>query len=289
MTSAAVLFYGRRSRSSSRTFDDLGFGSPVLPSPFSASSSSSSTSSDHTNTTVTANHRHRHHHHHHRKVGDLHRRHRHVNFDDHSPRSPIPGGESHQQGCNGDSSSWEINDRETVHDLSGRYHRNNMLPGSVLLAKERLVQRLRGVSVSGNRDNRETSPSLPSNHQLVVGAEWETDVSREEPAAYRNSPELPVGAHQPSAPREPQRKPLGLTKEALSQLQHDVFLEQQKPVTQPMSKASTDCSICLESFVEGNKLINLPCGHRFHSSCLYPWLQTCGECPYCRTCIMFTS
>lgn len=277
MTSAAVLFYGRRSRTS-RTFDDLGFGSSASPSPFSSSSSSSSSDS--------SNHRRRHHH---RKVGDLHRRHRHINFDDHSPRSPIPGGESQQRSCNGESSLPDINNRETVHGLNGSYHRNNRLPGSVLLAKERLVQRLRGVSVSGNRDSRETSASLPSNHLLVVDADWETSVLGEEPAAYTSSTELPVEAHQQSAPREPQKKPVGLTNEALSQLHHEVFLEQQKPVTIPMPKASIDCSICLESFVEGNELVNLPCGHRYHSSCLYPWLQTCGKCPYCRSSIMLTS
>lgn len=231
----------------------------------------------------------------------------------------IQGSELHQRGCNGESSSRDINDRETVHGLSGRYHRNNRLPGSVLLAKERLVQRLRGVSVSGIRlvlgigvkpfycycleclllplecltsfsplvctDSRETSPGLSSDHLQLVDADWETSVSGEEPAAYTTSTELLVGANQQYASREPQRKPLGLTKEALSQLQREVFLEQQKPVTQPMP---IDCSICLESFVEGNKLINLPCGHRFHTSCLYPWLQTCGKCPYCRSYIKLT-
>ncbi|KNA15677.1 hypothetical protein SOVF_095990 isoform A [Spinacia oleracea] len=276
MTSAAVLFYGRRSRSS-RTFDDLGFGSPTLPSPFSSSSSSSSSTPSSDPGTISHRHRYRQ-----RKVGDLHRRHRHVNFDDPSPRSPILGSELHQRGCNGESSSRDINDRETVHGLSGRYHRNNRLPGSVLLAKERLVQRLRGVSVSGIR---ETSPGLSSDHLQLVDADWETSVSGEEPAAYTTSTELLVGANQQYASREPQRKPLGLTKEALSQLQREVFLEQQKPVTQPMP---IDCSICLESFVEGNKLINLPCGHRFHTSCLYPWLQTCGKCPYCRSYIKLT-
>ena len=94
MTSAAVLFYGRRSRTS-RTFDDLGFGS-LAPSPFSPSSSTSSDSSN------SNNQCHRRHHHHDHRRGDLHRRHRHINFDrpdkfrhssnvlQPSPRPPLP-------------------------------------------------------------------------------------------------------------------------------------------------------------------------------------------------------
>ncbi|XP_057538700.1 probable E3 ubiquitin-protein ligase RHY1A [Amaranthus tricolor] len=269
MTSAAVLFYGRRSRTS-RTFDDLGFGS-LAPSPFSPSSSTSSDSSN------SNNQCHRRHHHHDHRRGDLHRRHRHINFDrpdkfrhssnvlQPSPRPPLPESEAHQ-GCNDESSSCDINSQENVHRLRGRYYRNdNRLPGSVLLAKERLVQRLRGVSVSRNRENSVSSPSAASNHV------WAVDDFTESPSQ----------ANQQSTPREQGSKPLGLTHEALSQLHHEIFKEQQ-----PSSKASNECSICLESFVEGNKLVNLPCCHRFHSSCLYPWLQTCGECPYCRSCIM---
>ena len=45
----------------------------------------------------------------------------------------------------------DINNRETVRGPGRRYRNDNRLPGSVLLAKERLVQRLRGVSVSRNR------------------------------------------------------------------------------------------------------------------------------------------
>ncbi|CAO2842103.1 unnamed protein product [Amaranthus hypochondriacus] len=288
MTSAAVLFYGRRSRTS-RTFDDLGFGS-LAPSPFSPSSSSTSSDSNNSN-----NQRNRRHHHHDHRRGDLHRRHRHINFDrpdkfrhssnvlQPSPRPPFLESEAHQ-GCNDESSSCDINNRENVHGLRGRYYRNdNRLPGSVLLAKERLVQRLRGVSVSRNRENSVSSASVPSNHVWVVDADWETNVSADYPfpLAYTDFTESPSQANQLSTPREQASKPLGLTHEALSQLHHEIFKEQQ-----PSSKASNECSICLESFVEGNKLVSLPCCHRFHSSCLYPWLQTCGECPYCRSCIM---
>lgn len=62
----------------------------------------------------------------------------------------IQGSELHH-GSNDELPPHDINNRETVRGPGGRYRNDNRLPGSVLLAKERLVQRLRGVSVSRNR------------------------------------------------------------------------------------------------------------------------------------------
>jgi hypothetical protein len=45
-----------------------------------------------------------------------------------------------------------------------------------------------------------------------------------------------------------------------------------------------DCSICLERCGgdSGDGLIQLRCRHIFHSACLDRWLQSRGDCPYCR-------
>lgn len=42
------------------------------------------------------------------------------------------------------------------------------------------------------------------------------------------------------------------------------------------------CSICLDQFEEGTKIIILPCKHAFHPDCLSPWLKIHSECPSCR-------
>lgn len=42
------------------------------------------------------------------------------------------------------------------------------------------------------------------------------------------------------------------------------------------------CSICLDQFEEGTKVIILPCKHAFHPDCLSPWLKIHSECPSCR-------
>jgi len=47
----------------------------------------------------------------------------------------------------------------------------------------------------------------------------------------------------------------------------------------------TECCICLDEFEHGKcKMSELPCGHRFHSSCIQEWLNNSNidRCPLCR-------
>ncbi|EPS70895.1 hypothetical protein M569_03868, partial [Genlisea aurea] len=71
----------------------------------------------------------------------------------------------------------------------------------------------------------------------------------------------------------------GLTPEALNSLPIELFNPSDEGNEPDIFK---DCSICLESFSIGDELVRLHCGHGYHICCLYPWLQTCGDCPYCR-------
>ncbi|MCO5556141.1 hypothetical protein L7F22_009685 [Adiantum nelumboides] len=48
-----------------------------------------------------------------------------------------------------------------------------------------------------------------------------------------------------------------------------------------------DCPVCLDKFVSGQSILNLPCQHIFHSKCLVPWLQNHSHCPSCRANIVF--
>ncbi|XP_038891102.1 probable E3 ubiquitin-protein ligase RHY1A [Benincasa hispida] len=43
-----------------------------------------------------------------------------------------------------------------------------------------------------------------------------------------------------------------------------------------------ECTVCLERFRVGEPLVHLPCAHKFHSTCLVPWLQANSHCPCCR-------
>ncbi|CAM6096058.1 unnamed protein product [Calypogeia fissa] len=50
------------------------------------------------------------------------------------------------------------------------------------------------------------------------------------------------------------------------------------------SKEDLECSVCLEEFVEGEKVRILPkCGHCFHADCVDMWFFSHTTCPICRS------
>ncbi|CAN4107781.1 unnamed protein product [Withania somnifera] len=160
------------------------------------------------------------------------------------------------------------------------------LPGSVLLARERLLQRLRGVSISGNRRSYQVHTS--SNRNSTV----EDDFILADAGDRERDFSLWSAGTTPSADImwvEGNKRPPGLSQEAVNLLQIGVFSNSDKEEEETQARAVLDCSICLDAFLEGDKLLCLPCGHRFHLCCLEPWVRTCGDCPYCRAAIHVTS
>ena len=45
-----------------------------------------------------------------------------------------------------------------------------------------------------------------------------------------------------------------------------------------------ECTICMESFKQGDKVIALPCDkrHYFHSECILSWSERHRNCPLCK-------
>lgn len=43
-----------------------------------------------------------------------------------------------------------------------------------------------------------------------------------------------------------------------------------------------DCPICLDSVARSDDPCRLPCGHVFHSGCVYRWFTRDNRCPCCR-------
>ncbi|EPE04558.1 ring-9 protein [Ophiostoma piceae UAMH 11346] len=46
----------------------------------------------------------------------------------------------------------------------------------------------------------------------------------------------------------------------------------------------SECVVCLEDYVAGDRVMSLPCGHEFHAACITPWLTTRRRtCPICKS------
>ncbi|XP_057964999.1 probable E3 ubiquitin-protein ligase RHY1A [Malania oleifera] len=294
MTSASELFYNRRSRLGRATAPVEGLGLDSSPHQ---RTFHHKCNRRHHNTNHNQSHGHDHSPHHRHDVdgsdplaGPLHVAHsRHRASHPERESVSLSRGGSHCGSGNSSSTG-------TVSRINNQLGltQNGRLPGSVLLARERLLERLRGVSLSGNRRSSRASLSIYRHEQtsddfsLINTGDWDTESSMVQSAGGfrfidRNlqGDQLPF-LHEPS-----NKKPPGLTQEALNCLKVEVFSCRGKDIEGPTSRAWRECSVCLDSFGEGDELICLPCAHRFHSACLAPWLRTCGDCPYCRRVIVY--
>eukprot|EP00759_Apiculatamorpha_spiralis_P054252 PhF_6_TR6890/c0_g1_i1/m.9969 len=52
--------------------------------------------------------------------------------------------------------------------------------------------------------------------------------------------------------------------------------------THLMNVDKKQCVICLDDFCEGDRVVQLPCGHIFCDGCITNWLNTRCHCPICR-------
>jgi hypothetical protein len=43
-----------------------------------------------------------------------------------------------------------------------------------------------------------------------------------------------------------------------------------------------ECVICLDEWLEGEVVKEMPCKHKFHGNCVEKWLKLHGSCPVCR-------
>ncbi|XVF67468.1 hypothetical protein PTKIN_Ptkin10aG0123900 [Pterospermum kingtungense] len=170
---------------------------------------------------------------------------------------------------------------------------NERLPGAVLLARARLLERLRGVSVSANRRSSRALPSayrrdylLGDDFRLVDAGDWGSEIPTGRSPTSSLFTDITSQRERFQLFQETNKKPPGLTQEALDSLPLEVFSSREVAVERKLSRESRDCSICLDSFRDEDVLTRLPCGHRFHLACLDPWVRTCGDCPYCRRSIV---
>ena len=69
--------------------------------------------------------------------------------------------------------------------------------------------------------------------------------------------------------------PNGMNENEINDLEFQIY--------QKGDKEEPDCTICLETVIEGEEIRVLECGHTFHRLCIDKWLVLQRYCPYCRT------
>lgn len=145
---------------------------------------------------------------------------------------------------------------------------NDKLNGVVLEARERLEGRLRTSSTV----NKRHSQIMPINNRDRYTVGSLTTERRQQSEFVREGV-------QPAS--------VATSKSCISLLRKEVYRPETKRgeswlklKSRPLEEE--DCAVCLDCFKLNQVLIHLPCGHKFHSSCLIPWLDNNQHCPYCR-------
>ena len=67
----------------------------------------------------------------------------------------------------------------------------------------------------------------------------------------------------------------------------EIFEEQELTKDMLEKGEQKNCSICLDDFVVGEKIMYLPCFHYYHSKCIEKWMQNSDKCPLCNNEIKF--
>lgn len=44
----------------------------------------------------------------------------------------------------------------------------------------------------------------------------------------------------------------------------------------------SECTVCMDPFVDGDEVKTLMCMHKFHSHCIDTWLARSMSCPICK-------
>lgn len=156
--------------------------------------------------------------------------------------------------------------------------RNDQLPGAVEEARKRLLERLRSVSLTDNRQRTSNDHVLNAESTRVDG--FDINNTNITPEILRQRP------NSNSLNREStlsiKNKIPALRWDAFCAMKGESFRSSEQKYEGEVMARLTECCICLEGFKDGDWLINLSCSHKFHPSCLEPWVRSSGDCPLCR-------
>ena len=76
--------------------------------------------------------------------------------------------------------------------------------------------------------------------------------------------------------------PKGASKELIDRLPLVNFDKAKAQAAARQDESIYACAICMESYVEGERILVMPCAHQFHKKCVRTWLGISKTCPTCR-------
>ncbi|KAG8049086.1 hypothetical protein GUJ93_ZPchr0009g1399 [Zizania palustris] len=144
------------------------------------------------------------------------------------------------------------------------------LPDAVQQARERLLQRLNSVDLSGRRQ------SISSSETIRAGAA--PGVSTTADSILRSLTSC--------FPTDASIHPYKIQESTVES--SFCITDKHSPIAH-RAEPSVECCICLERCGDADGLIQLRCKHIFHSACLGRWLRSRSSCPYCRTSVLLTT
>ncbi|KAL6847008.1 hypothetical protein ACP4OV_022861 [Aristida adscensionis] len=167
------------------------------------------------------------------------------------------------------------------------------LPDAVQQARERLLQRLNSMDLSGRRQKTWSSETIwaGSTRRADLAASTSADsilaslTNCFQPGVPMSASNIEESTAEPVGDADNSLMPVTLFVEPVPELQHSACgggSEEGDGASEPPS----ECSICLERCGDAAWLIQLRCKHVFHSACLERWLRARGDCPYCRATVL---
>ncbi|RLM99600.1 uncharacterized protein C2845_PM06G32300 [Panicum miliaceum] len=201
----------------------------------------------------------------------------------HNPgQEPVPGNQRDSTKSLGPAGNTaeHVAGISSITGLSRSVSDHGRLPDAVQQARERLLQRLNSVDLSGRRQKTCPSETIWSDFSsdCILGTLTNCFQPGDSIAASKVE-----GATEPVGSNADERTPISPFSEPTPEIQHSVCNGAAEEGDDRTCEPPAECSICLERCGGADDgLTQLRCRHVFHWACLERWLRSRGDCPYCR-------